>query len=180
MQYRWNASSDNVGVTGYGIYVGSSRIGSTTGTSVTVNGLQCGSTYTIGVDAADAATNRSAVTTTTITTAACSSGGGGGGGGGGDLAAPSTPAGLTVTSTARTSIAVRWSASTDNVGVAGYRLYRGTTRVATITGTTYTFTGLGCSRSYQLGVEAIDAAGNVSGRRVVTVSTSSCYSWFSR
>jgi uncharacterized protein YkwD/chitodextrinase len=170
VQYRWSASTDNVGVTGYGIYVGGSRIGSATGTSVTVNGLRCGTTYTIGVDAADAAGNRSAVTTTTVTTSACSVGGGTGT----DTAAPSTPSGLTVTSTSKTSVGVRWSASTDNVGVAGYRLYRGSTRVATTTGTTFTFTGLACGTSYQLGVEAVDAAGNASGRRTVTASTGSC------
>ena len=74
---------------------------------------------------------------------------------------------------------MRWSPSTDNVGVTGYRLYRGSTRVATTTGTTYTFTGLACGTSYQFGVEAVDAAGNVSGRAIVTSSTRSCFSRFS-
>jgi chitodextrinase len=107
-----------------------------------------------------------------VTTSACSAGGGGGAGT--DTAAPSTPSGLTVTSTARNSVGVRWSPSTDNVGVTGYRLYRGSTRVATTTGTTFAFSGLACGTSYQLGVEAVDAAGNASGRRTVTVSTRSC------
>ncbi len=55
MQLRWNASGDNVGVTGYGIYVGGALAGTVSGTAVTVSGLQCGTSYAIGVDAVDAA-----------------------------------------------------------------------------------------------------------------------------
>ncbi|MCC7415692.1 MAG: hypothetical protein IT176_01015 [Acidobacteria bacterium] len=169
LQLRWRASSDNVGVSGYGIYVGGSRIGTTTGTAVSVSGFACGGRYAVGVDAVDAAGNRSAVTTATVTMAAC-----GGGGPVGDTVAPTTPAAITVTSTSRTSVAVRWSASSDNVAVTGYRLYRGSVRVATTAATAYMFAGLACGTRYVLGVEAIDAAGNVSARRVVTVSTRSC------
>jgi uncharacterized protein YkwD/chitodextrinase len=170
-QIRWNASSDNVGVTSYGVYVGGTRIGSISATSATITGLRCGTSYAVGVDAADAAQNRSAVTTLTVQAAACS-------GGGADTTPPTTPSGLTVTSTARTSIGIRWLAATDNVGVASYRLWRGTSLVGSTTSTSFTFTGLACGTSYQLGVEARDAAGNTSSRRVVTVSTRSCFSWF--
>jgi uncharacterized protein YkwD/chitodextrinase len=173
-QLRWNASSDNVGVTAYGIYVGSTLIGSISGASasVSVSGLQCGRSYTIGVDASDAAGHRSGIASVTFATAACS------GSGGSDSVAPTTPSGLTVTSTTRTSVTVRWSASADNVGVTAYRLWRGTTLLGTTTSTSVSFTGLACSTSYQLGVEAIDAAGNVSPRALRTVSTRSCTSWW--
>ena len=170
-QLRWNASSDNVGVTGYGIYLGGSLIGSVSGTSATVSGLQCGRSYAAGVDARDAAGNRSSVVTVNLTTAACS------GGGTADTVAPTAPSGLTVTPS-RTSITLRWTASADNVGVAAYRLWRGATLVGTTTSTSATFSGLACGTSYQLGVEAIDAAGNVSPRALRTVSTSSCFSWW--
>jgi uncharacterized protein YkwD len=171
VQLRWNASSDNVGVTGYGVYIGGTLAGTVSGTAVTVSGLQCGSSYAIGVDAVDAAQNRSAIATITVATATCSSSGA-------DTVAPSAPSGLTVISTSRTSIAIRWLPSGDNVGVTAYRLWRGSTLAGTTTSTSFTFAGLACGRSYQLGVEALDAAGNVSGRTVVTVSTRSCYSWF--
>ena len=74
----------------------------------------------------------------------------------------------------QTTIAVRWAASSDNVRVTGYRLWRGAAQAGTTAGTSWSFTGLACGTSYQLGVDAIDAAGNVSGRRTVTVSTARC------
>ena len=70
----WNAGTDNVGVTGYGLYRGGTAVG-TAGASArtyTFNGLTCGTTYTLSVDAVDAGGNRSTQTTATGTTAACS------------------------------------------------------------------------------------------------------------
>ena len=55
----WNASTDNVGVTGYGVYSGGVRVGTTASRSYTVSGLTCGTSYALGVDAYDAANNRS-------------------------------------------------------------------------------------------------------------------------
>ena len=43
------------------------------------------------------------------------------------------------------------------------------------TSTAVTFTGLACGRTYQFGIEARDAAGNVSGRTLVTVATRRCW-----
>ena len=83
-QLRWNASADNVGVNNYGVYSAGTFIGSVSGTSVSVSGLQCGRTYQMGVDATDAAGNRSAIAPITVSTGACS----GGGGGGGEAAGP--------------------------------------------------------------------------------------------
>ncbi len=79
-----------------------------------------------------------------------------------------------MTSTSRTSIAIRWLPSSDNVGVTVLPALARETLAGTTTGTTYTFSGLACGRIYRLGVEARDAAGNVSGRRSVYVSTSAC------
>ncbi len=80
----WNASSDNVGVTGYNVYSGGSLLGSTTGTGGTVTGLSAGNTYSYYVTALDAAGNESgASNTVTVTTP-------GGGGGGGGSTAPET------------------------------------------------------------------------------------------
>ncbi len=79
-----------------------------------------------------------------------------------DTQAPSAPTGLTVTGTTSNSVSLSWTASTDNVGVTGYDVYRGTTKVATVTGTTYTDSGLSASTSYSYAVRARDAAGNVS------------------
>ncbi|MBL85353.1 MAG: hypothetical protein CMO82_01700 [Winogradskyella sp.] len=56
----WNASSDNVGVTGYNVYVNGSLYGSVSGTSITISGLTPDTTYAIRVSAYDAAGNTSA------------------------------------------------------------------------------------------------------------------------
>ena len=72
----WGASTDNVGVTGYGVYVGGTLNGSTASTSYTVSGLTCGTSYGFAVDAADAAGNRSAKVSASASTAACGGGGG--------------------------------------------------------------------------------------------------------
>ena len=71
----WTASSDNVGVTGYEVFLNGSSIGTTTNTSAALTGLTANTTYTVGVVAFDAAGNTSATGSTTFTT--LSSGGSG-------------------------------------------------------------------------------------------------------
>lgn len=72
------------------------------------------------------------------------------------------PTGLTVTGTTSTSASLSWSPSTDNVGVTGHRVYRGSTLAGTVTGTSFTDTGLSPATQYSYTVVALDAAGNVS------------------
>ncbi|WP_373784490.1 M4 family metallopeptidase [Kaistella sp.] len=70
----WTASTDNVGVTGYDVYSGSSLLGNTSSTSASITGLTASTTYSFSVKAKDAAGNASAssnvlsVTTGTTTT----------------------------------------------------------------------------------------------------------------
>ncbi len=64
----WTASTDNVGVTGYDIYVDGSLDGSTANTTYNVTGLTAGTTYAMSVKAKDAAGNESAEATTNVTT----------------------------------------------------------------------------------------------------------------
>ena len=79
----WSASTDNVGVTGYNVYSGTSLLGTVTGTSANVTGLTAGTAYAFGVSAVDAAGNESARASRTVTT----TGGGSGGGVAGQLLA---------------------------------------------------------------------------------------------
>ena len=158
------AATDNVGVTGYGTYLGATSKGTTTATATTISGLVCGTSYTVGVDAADAAGNRSARGTLTATTASCPV----------DSQAPTAPANLTAANPTGSSLDLSWSASTDDTAVTGYRLSRDGDEVGTTTGTSYSFAGLGCGTAYSLGVEAYDAAGNTSIRSTVTASTTAC------
>ena len=61
-----------------------------------------------------------------------------------DATPPSTPANLTATAVSSSQIDLSWDASTDNIAVTGYNIYRdgGGTPIATVTGTTYQDTGL--------------------------------------
>jgi hypothetical protein len=76
----WNASTDNVGVTGYNVYNGSTLDSTVTGTSATVSGLAASTTYTFTVKAVDAAGNLSAASNALSVTTSASGGGGGSGG----------------------------------------------------------------------------------------------------
>ena len=165
LSISWSASFDNVSVTGYDVYKGSTVAGTTsTFTSYTVSGLTCGTSYTLAVDAFDAAGNKSTKTSLTTSTAACA-----------DTQAPTTPTGLTVTGSTTTSVSVSWSASFDNVAVAGYDVYNGSTVAGTTsTFTSYTVSGLTCGTSYTLAVDAYDAAGNKSTKTSLTTSTAAC------
>jgi chitodextrinase len=62
------------------------------------------------------------------------------------------------------SITLQWNASTDNVGVTGYRVYRNGALVATVGTTSWTNNGLSTSTTYAYTVSAIDAAGNESAQ----------------
>jgi chitodextrinase len=88
-----------------------------------------------------------------------------------DTAAPTTPAGLTATPQSPSSIRLAWSASSDNVGVAGYRILRNGTQVATTTSLLWTDTGLAPSTLYSYGVVAYDAAGNSSPPATASATT---------
>src|SRR5258708_39782986 len=62
----WNASTDNVAVTSYQVYLNNVRIANTTATSFTHSGLAAGTTYNYRVSAADAVPNYSAWTAVPI------------------------------------------------------------------------------------------------------------------
>ncbi|MFF5012721.1 carbohydrate binding domain-containing protein [Streptomyces sp. NPDC001165] len=85
-----------------------------------------------------------------------------GGGGGGDTQAPTAPSGLTSTGKTSSSVSLKWNASSDNVGVTAYDIYRGSSQVLSVSGTSATVSGLSPSTAYTFTVKARDAAGNTS------------------
>ncbi|MGW5051815.1 carbohydrate binding domain-containing protein [Actinokineospora sp. NPDC004072] len=85
-------------------------------------------------------------------------------GGGDDTEAPSVPTGLRVTGAAANSVSLAWNASTDNVGVAGYDVYRDGTLATSVTGTSATVGGLSPNTEYSFTVRAKDRAGNTSAQ----------------
>jgi len=95
---------------------------------------------------------------------------------GGDTQPPTVPTGLRATGETSNSVGLSWTASTDNVGVAGYYVYEvngsGSTQLGSTTATSFNATGLNPSTSYTFSVSAFDAAGNVSAASSVTATTS--------
>jgi hypothetical protein len=80
-----------------------------------------------------------------------------------DSTSPTVPSGVTAAAASGSQIVVRWSASTDNMGVTGYKVYRNNAVVATLNALSYTDSGLTPATTYSYRVSAIDAAGNESG-----------------
>ena len=67
----WNAATDNVAVASYDIYRATTKAGSATTTTYTINGLTCGTTYSVGVRAIDTTGNTSTQATLPTTTSPC-------------------------------------------------------------------------------------------------------------
>jgi chitodextrinase len=88
-----------------------------------------------------------------------------------DRERPSTPMGLTQKPLSATEIALTWEASTDNVRVTGYTVFRNDKEIATSPTPSYSDKGLAPSTTYQYRVSAYDAAGNDSARSEVLRST---------
>jgi hypothetical protein len=83
-----------------------------------------------------------------------------------DTSAPSVPQHVTASATSATSAHVSWDASSDDVGVAGYDVFRDGSKVKTMSGAARSFddTSLSAQTSYSYTVDAFDAAGNTSDR----------------
>jgi lysophospholipase L1-like esterase len=173
----WTASTDNIGVTGYDVYRAPpggtfTSAGTSTTTSFTqANGA--GSQYQ--VRARDAAGNTSAFTApVSALPPPCPTSPPPSTPPPADTQAPTVP-GTPTTSTACGSVTLTWAASTDNVRVTGYDIWRapgtsGGTFVSYGTSTTTSFTANGVGQNrYQ--VRARDAAGNTSAFTPAVVGT---------
>jgi len=149
----WNASTDNVGVTSYKVYSGSTLLGSTSITAASVSGLVAGTQYTFSVSACDAAGNCSAQSSpVTVSTQP------------NDTQAPTVPTNLVATPFSSTQIQLAWTASTDNVGVASYKVYVGGSLLGSVAGAGAMINNLTPSTTYTFSVSACDAAGNCSAQ----------------
>jgi chitodextrinase len=148
----WTASTDNVGVTGYKIYRGGTQVGTSATPTYTDTGLTPNTSYSYTVAANDAVGNTSAQSSPFATSTTP------------DNTAPSVPSALTVNTRALTSIKFTWTASTDNVGVTSYKVFRNGTQIGTSSTATYTDIGLASGTNYSYTVAAADAAGNTSAQ----------------
>jgi chitodextrinase len=165
----WGASTDNVGVTSYTIRRNGTAVATVPGTTTSYGdtGLTPGTTYTYQVTASDAAGNVSQPSNTASATTVA------------DTTAPTPPGNLTTTSVTSSQAGLSWTASTDNVGVAGYQVLRNGSIIATVSGTSYTDTTVAPSTTYTYQVVAYDAAGNSAGSAALQVTTPAAGTVFS-
>lgn len=171
----WTASTDNVAVTAYqlercsGVGCSSfSPVATPTTTGFTDSGLAAGTTYRYRVRAVDAANNPSAYSAIAEATTPTAS----------DTEPPTAPAALNATAASSAQINLTWTASTDNVGVTGYRVERcqgsgcsNFIQIATPTVTSFSDSGLAGGSTYRYRARASDAANNLSAYSAIAEAT---------
>lgn len=146
----WTASTDNIGVAYYRIFVNGTFHSNSPSTNATVSGLTQGTTYNFYVIAVDAAGNTSPQSNTVTGTTLI------------DNQPPTAATNLAVTSVGTNNIALQWTAATDNIGVSGYDIYVNGTLNGSTTATNTNVANLDPATAYTLYVVAKDAGGNFS------------------
>jgi hypothetical protein len=100
-----------------------------------------------------------------------------------DSTPPTEPTGLSAPAVGSTQVSLTWTASTDNVTVAGYNIYRDGAKLTSVAAspTSYTDVALTPGTTYTYRVSAVDEAGNESDMSdpvTVTTSTAEAVLWF--
>jgi chitodextrinase len=147
----WSASTDNVGVAGYYVFRDGSQVASAAATSYADSGLTPGTTHSYSVEAFDAAGNVSVASNPASATTQAA-----------DTTPPTAPTSLAASVIDSAQVNLSWNASTDNVGVAGYEIFRNGSRIAITTATGFADTTVAPSTKYSYYIEAFDATGNLS------------------
>lgn len=143
----WQASTDDVGVAGYKVYV-DGKATSVSGTSFDVSDLKAGTSYTMSVSAVDAAGNESAKTSVTFSTKK-------------DTEAPEAPK-PSVSDVTDSGATVSWPAVEDPSGVKSYEVFVDGKSMSTTSNTSYKVTGLDPSSQHTVSLKVTDQAGNES------------------
>ena len=155
----WTASTDNIAVTSYDVYVDGNLSGNTANTNFSLSNLNSSTTYSITVLAKDLVGNKSAQSAaangTTLT----------------DASAPTVPTNVTISNETGTSFKVSWSASTDNVSVSSYDVYIDGSLHGSAANTNYNVSSLTASTSYSVRVLAKDQANNLSAQSTAVTAT---------
>ncbi len=157
----WSASTDNIGVTGYNIYVDDVLTAQTSNTSISIENLKTNTIFAFTIEAKDIINNKS-VKSATVNGKTLQ-----------DTQAPSVPADILISNASDSSLKVSWSVSSDNNAIAGYEVYvDGNLNVST-TELFYTITGLNASTTYAIQVLAKDIDNNKSAKSSTINGTTS-------
>jgi fibronectin type 3 domain-containing protein len=164
---NWSGATDNVGVTGYRVFRGGVQLAEASGNSYVDTTVSPNTNYSYTVVALDAAGNVSPSSAPALASTT----------GAPDGTPPSQPGNLSGTAVSSSQVNLSWSASTDNVGVTGYRVYRngtllpGPTQPDPTPPTSYSDQTASPGTTYTYEVSAMDAAGNESSKASVSVTT---------
>jgi endonuclease I/chitodextrinase len=148
----WDASTDNIGVTGYNVFVNGILQEQTSNTNISITNLETNTNYTFSVVAKDLINNMSAASAAVNGTTLQ------------DANPPSTPTNVVVSNETDSSFKVSWTASTDNNAVANYEVYIDNSLNATTSDTFYTVSGLSSSTRYTVQIVAVDIDNNKSDK----------------
>ena len=156
LDVSWTAASDNIGVGGYQLWVGDTKISQGTERRATASKLSCNKTYSVSVRALDMISNRSPRRLVSATTPAC----------------PSNPQDLAISDVTQTSVKLSWS---DAGGTGtGFDTYLDAVHRASVDATSYVYTGLKCGTTHVFGVASHDAAGHISTHVHLSATTAAC------
>ncbi len=153
----WDAAVDNVGVTGYDVYQHGQLMKSVGNVlATTVDGLTPNTDYEWAVFAKDAAGNVSQASNVVVVRTDPAPP---------DNQAPTVPGNLASPRKTATTADLTWTASTDNVKVASYDVFRDNVQSGSADGnaTSTVVAGLTTGQTYRFKIRARDAAGNLSG-----------------
>jgi hypothetical protein len=156
---NWTAANSQLPIAYYRVYRNGTWIRDVFGTTTTINNLTAGANERFEVRSRDKSGRTSAPVAVNTTVQ----------GAGTDTQAPSVPGDPTATAEA-TGVRIRWTASTDNVGVKDYIITNWGTRVAIVPASTTTYLHTDVSAtSRRYSIHARDASGNISAGAVATI-----------
>ncbi len=148
----WTASTDNIGVSSYDVYVDGNLEASTSNVNYTITGLSSNITYDLTVSARDIADNVSpqSAPLTVVTQE--------------DTEAPSVPMNIVISDETDVSFKITWDPSTDNTEVIHYNIYIDNIFHDMINISSYTIYELTASTTYSVTLEAVDGLNNTSAQ----------------
>jgi len=162
----WDASTDNVGITAYEVYMNSLLKTTVATTSCSITGLVENTSYSFYIKAKDLAGNVSANSTTLNATTLQFF----------DIIPPTIPSNITNSAKTTSSLTINWSNSSDNIGVTFYDIYVNGVLKTTVNTTSAIITGLTGLTTYSIYIKAKDAAGNISiASSPINLTTCNCF-----
>jgi len=161
LELKWDAATDNVGITAYLIFQGTTYVGYTENLIYAIKGLSASTQYSFSVKAVDYRGNISGAVTLNVSTVSS------------DKQTPTKVINITTSDVTLTGFKLQWAAATDNQYVEKYEVLLNNVSKGLVVApnTSLTLSGLSAKTAYKVIVKAYDASNNVSTSDEVTVNT---------